>query len=117
MNFERVGINPNHPLIKKLWKLSSLLHTTPWDPKLLELNVAQIELMMKLYVEDHPELKLIPIQDIKEEKLPPQKWNSWNEVIRGPAQKLLIFRPGDFFKKYYNLDFEEYFSVNKDAIS
>ncbi len=117
MNFERTGISPNHPLIKKLWKLASMLHTTPWDPKLLELNVAQIELMITLYVEDHPELKLIPIQDIKEGNLPPQKWNAWAEVIRGNAQKLLTFRPGDFFKKYYNLNFEEHFNASKDTNS
>lgn len=112
MSFEKIGISQNHPLIKKLWKLSTILHTTPWDDKLLGLNLAQVDLMIKLYVEDHPELKLIPTQDIKDEKLPPQKWNAWNDVIRGPSQSLLIFRPGDFFKKYYNLNFEDYFSAS-----
>lgn len=84
------------------------MRTTPWDERLLGLTIPQIDLMIKLYVEDHPtEMKIVPINDIKEGKLAPQIMEQWYSVIRGPEQINVILKPGPFFKKHYGVDYNE----------
>lgn len=69
-----------------LWRVSQILHESPFSPAVLGLTQAQLEFILVNYAQDHPlELRFIP-QRLIEEKMAEQTANTgWANVLIGKA--------------------------------
>lgn len=105
-SFERKGIETDSELAKKLWRVSQILKVSPFDKSVLELNVAQINFVLRMYSTDHPDQFRILDPAIAEGKGPTQIWANWSNVLDGPIKQEFDRSPDRFFEKYFKVSKE-----------
>ncbi len=80
-------------------------HYDPWNPRLLELNEAQLDAILELYSIDHPkELKFERRKKQKDRQQTEDIALDWSEKLTGKAREAwkskVSFKVPDHFKAY-----------------
>ena len=84
------GINPDSPLTAKLWRVSRVLGVSPFSDTVLDLNEAQLDLILVMESRDKPkELRFERRADILAKMRMQTEMTSRANVLTGNAKKAM----------------------------